>query len=384
MSARVKGAVMNEAEPVTTQLGRARRRHAVGVSLLVALLFSFTVYLSSPGLRVWLSNLFAFSEPYGTAGPVHLEHGTPWGTVTIDGKRVDAASIEMNFSELPLSSGAHHLIYTAALFPTLDCVISAEAQSSDTCPLIRNPDAFERNVILRGPGRIVALGATPARLDQRDLETLTSAVEYQASALGAAETVAIGDHYRTSADTVATATTPLEAILNYKLNDDLSSAPGRVIKGWDGAPAWGIDAHIDIEWAFRGNNGVAESAAPAPKAVSPEEIIGFYVRLQSDHWQVRWQDALSRAPICSIALRQLADAGVRFAPNVVMQVITAKNPARGCMIAGLSPSPNAVGLRVLYRFGVILALDQATHDHVPTLLEATPAEQAIAAEIERG
>jgi hypothetical protein len=31
---------------------------------------------------------------------------------------------------------------------------------------------------------------------------------------------------------------------------------------------------------------------------------------------------------------------------------------------------------------VILALDVATHDHLPALLEATPAERNIAAEIE--
>jgi hypothetical protein len=67
-----------------------------------------------------------------------------------------------------------------------------------------------------------------------------------------------------------------------------------------------------------------------------------------------------------------------------MRVITAKNPARGCLIAGTSPAPNAVQMRFLSRFGVLLALDQPTHDHLPEFLEATPAEQAIAAEIERG
>jgi len=128
---------------------------------------------------------------------------------------------------------------------------------------------------------------------------------------------------------------------------------------------------------------VAEVVAPAPKAVSPDESIGFYVRLQSGHWQVRWQDALGRAPVCSVALRQVQDAGVHFAPNVEEHVMTAKNPAQGCVISGLSPAPNAVVMRFLYRFGVILALDQATHDHLPALLQATPAEQAIAAEIER-
>jgi hypothetical protein len=386
---------MDEAGPAMARTGRGKIVRAASVSLLVALLFSLTLYLGSPNLRVWLSNVFAFSAPYGTAGPIHLEHGTPWGTVAIDGKRVDAASIEMNFAELPLSSGAHHLIYTAALFPTVDCMISAEALSSDTCPLIRNPDPFERNVILRGPGRIIDLGATPARLDQRDLETLTAAVEYQVFSLGAVETAAIGDRYRTSADTIATATTEMAATLSYDLGQ--ASPPGRdavdcmgvclqtgrVIKGWDSAPAWGIDAHIIAQWAYHGDDGVA-NATPAPKAVSPDEIVGFSVRLQGSQWQVKWQDALGHAPICSIALRQVQDAGVQFAPNVNMRVITGNNPARGCAISGLSPSPNAVAMRFLYRFGVILALDQATHDHLPALLQATPAEQAIAAEIERG
>jgi hypothetical protein len=389
---------MSEVEPALARTGRRKIVRAVSISLLVAILFSFTLYLSSPNLRVWLSNLFSFTAPYGTAGPVHLEHGTPWGTVTIDGKRVDAANIEMNFGELSLSSGAHHLVYTAALFPTLDCVISGEVQSSDTCPLIRNPDSFERNVILRGPGRIIDLGATPERLRPPDLDALVSAIDLQVIPLARFDYVAVGEPYRTSADTIATATTDMAAILNYTLNDDSSRAPppgwdatcvgvclntARVVKGQDDAPAWGIDAHIAIQWAFRGDEGVAEVAAPAPKSVVPDEIIGFYVHLEGGRWLARLQDALSRAPICSVALRQVQDAGVQFASNVQAQVITAKNPARGCVISGLSPSPNSVAMRFLYRFGVILALDQATHDHLPALLQATPAEQAIAAEIER-
>ena len=51
--------------------------------------------------------------------------------------------------------------------------------------------------------------------------------------------------------------------------------------------------------------------------------------------------------------------GAKFAPNVNMQVATAKNPARGCVISGLSPSPNAVAMRFLYRFGVIPFLTPA-------------------------
>jgi hypothetical protein len=39
-------------------------------------------------------------------------------------------------------------------------------------------------------------------------------------------------------------------------------------------------------------------------------------------------------------------------------------------------------MRFLYRFGVTLALDAATHDHLPALIQATPAERDIAAEIE--
>jgi hypothetical protein len=117
--------------------------------------------------------------------------------------------------------------------------------------------------------------------------------------------------------------------------------------------------------------------------VNPDEIIGFYLRLQGSRWLASLQDFFGRAPICSIALRQVQDAGARFAPNVNTRVTTAKNPARGCVISGHSPSPNAVAMRFLYRFGVILALDKATHDHLPSLSQATSAEQAIAAEIER-
>lgn len=36
-------------------------------------------------------------------------------------------------------------------------------------------------------------------------------------------------------------------------------------------------------------------------------------------------------------------------------------------------------MRFLYRFDVILALDQATHDYTPEMLETTPADQGMAA-----
>ncbi len=44
--------------------GRRKIVRAVSISLLIALLFSLAVYLSSPNLRVWLSNLFSFAAPW--------------------------------------------------------------------------------------------------------------------------------------------------------------------------------------------------------------------------------------------------------------------------------------------------------------------------------
>jgi hypothetical protein len=397
----MKETAMSQPGQSAPRFGRRRMARAVGVTLLVALLFSITLYLSSPQLRVWLSNLLSFSAPYGTAGPVHLERGAPWGTLAVDGKRVDAVSIEISFGALDLAPGAHRLVYTADLFPTLTCVISAEAQSSDTCPLIRNPDSFERNVILRGQGRIVDLGATPVRLGPRDQETLTSAIDFslfQASA-PMADMVAVGDRYRNSADTTVTASAPLTAQLRYELNCDQQcalspeQAPSSCVTICDGvrlmsvggAPTWDMGVHAILRWSYTPEDGAAEMAAPAPAGVSPDEEIEALVRRTGiDHWQVSLRDLLGRAPICSVALRQVQDAGAHFASNVQAQVITGKNPAHGCVIAGISPSPNAVAMRFLYRFGVIFALDQATHDRLPALLEATPAEQAIATEIGRG
>jgi len=48
----MKGAVMGEGETALAHTGRRKIVRAVSISLLVALLFSCTVYLSSPNLRV--------------------------------------------------------------------------------------------------------------------------------------------------------------------------------------------------------------------------------------------------------------------------------------------------------------------------------------------
>ncbi len=55
---------MDEAEPAMAHIGRRKDVRAVSISLLIALLFSFAVYLSSPNLRVWLSNLSSFTAPW--------------------------------------------------------------------------------------------------------------------------------------------------------------------------------------------------------------------------------------------------------------------------------------------------------------------------------
>jgi len=390
---------MRDVELTTTRPGRRRALRAVATTLFAALLFSITVYLSSPGLRAWLVELFSRPAPYGTVGPVHLEHGAPWGILTVDGRRVDAAGLEMSFDALSLAPGAHRLVYTAALFPTLDCVISAEAQALDTCPLMRDLGWFEQNVILRGPGRIVNLGATAGQLEPSDQESLTGAIASYLATRETTETVTVGERYRVSAEIVAMTTMPLTARLIYHLNyDTRRSLPPRadaapcvtlcygssgITAGPDGAPVWGIGAHVVVQWAYGAGEEAPEIAAPAPTAVTPDEEIELFVRwLGVGHWQVGAQEILGHTPICSVALRQLLDAGAQFAPNVEMKVVTAKNPARGCFIAGLSPSPYAAPMRFLYRFGVVLTLDQATHAHLPALPEATPAERDIAAEIE--
>jgi hypothetical protein len=116
---------------------------------------------------------------------------------------------------------------------------------------------------LRDLGRIIDFGATPGRLRPHDLESLTVALEYHVFSLGATETVAIGDHYRTSADTIATATTEVAAMLNHELHDDLMA--GRVIKGLDGATAWESTRMSLSNGSFTGAIAWWKSRLPLPK-----------------------------------------------------------------------------------------------------------------------
>ncbi|HEY7021339.1 MAG TPA: hypothetical protein VH349_09495 [Ktedonobacterales bacterium] len=55
---------MGGVETAMARTGRRKIVCAVSISLLVALLFPFAVYLSSLNLHVWLSNLFSFTAPW--------------------------------------------------------------------------------------------------------------------------------------------------------------------------------------------------------------------------------------------------------------------------------------------------------------------------------
>lgn len=391
---------------------RQRRVRAALVTGVLALAVALVI-LINPTAKASLSSVFHFPTPVPspTAQPganlIYLTFGAPWGVVSLDGKRVESANLGMMSAWVTLSRGRHTLTVTQAPFPTLHCTVSYPASGRDTCPLIVPTNApylqFDPNSI-PSSSRFVDVGARFSLLPRDAQDALLSAAEDVLQPPSMPVTIHAGDHYLRDDGVVAVAQTTLVATFIPTMlppAETVSSDSPSCVSFCDVS---GVTIGGNATWNLRvGMLGSWQVATPAGQvivqhaAMYPGDAIyqGMPPAIQIQLnmlWTGRWQVSVSNefgydwSPACQMA-QQMMYAWLSN-NNVNLNGMDAqggRTPEVGCSLnLTLNDPDQSAPLYFYYRFGVLLAANDAAHKMFPKLPVASSAERALARQLLAG
>jgi hypothetical protein len=391
----------------TGRLGRNNRLRALIVAGVVLLAVALVI-ATNPAANSALYTVFHFPTPIPSATPlpggdiVYLERAAPWGSVTLDGKASASANPGTTISWIKLSRGRHTIAVTQPPFPALRCTISMPARLSDTCPLFSPLDNLGEQVgagpNFPGGARFIDLGARFSLLPRDAQDALVAAVKDALTQPSAPVTLAPGDHYLRDDGTVAVADTTLQATFIPTLllpTPEISSDSSSCISFCDvsgvavgGNATWNIMVSMIGSWHIATPEGqvVTESA---PMYMSDPLYEGFSGSMQvtmSLLWTGRWQVSAQNgyggvwSPTCLTA-ETMASATLGHSQVSIlgMNTLYGHTAEQGCVVEITPSDPNASGpIYLLYRFGVLLAVNDTAHRSFSSLPQASPTERTAA------
>jgi hypothetical protein len=359
-----------------------------------------------------------------------------WGTIFIDGQKLARLPDPTTDSPLQLSPGVHQVVWQASPFASQRCTIVVPPQISETRCLANDPVPVNK-----GPDKgLTALAITftassLSNVPEAQRIALIHAAQAALDALQASDTVQPGEHFANlnANQFTDTATSTLRATLHFLLDTNInSSGPcAGVFLGFGSnchfngqdchtfctikepphtAPPdrWDVFGIMKPTWSYTTRNGqvVAQNQPDETDNSGTEYEVGLYITWDGSQWHVKTSvpgnttSFRTSAPSCAaayIAVNQAAyvDYSTVSLPCNPNQPISwndqpGANPAAGCLLTAYPLSDSATPTPVanpkpiahfLYRFGVLLALDNTTHRFWPNLPVATTYEQTIAQQI---
>jgi len=386
--------------------GRLTGITALAATLLLVILAGilFRTHLAPGGRPTATTTQTPTLQP--GADQVFFTHAVPWGVLTINGTTNIASFGTSLAATMPLTlpRGKTTLVYTAAPFNTLRCVISVPANKSDTCPLTQTlatyPGEQATASDLNGPStplpvepkdvivqqRTVDLGAIPNNLPTAALKSLVAATEQQLSHTASSTEVAIGDHYLGSDGKVAVAKTAFRATLSVAPPTQVASpsngsetcAPFCAEAGPQPVAqnGWHISFFPVIQWQFA-MPGVPVVVQQSPGTGDPIDVA---VQWNNSAWKVAVSDTVSNGTIDEIVGNILSAAAD---PNgsAVGGGASATPLADGVLLLASSGNNNTYEGAVLYRAGVVVVATPGAHTFFPSLPLASAHEEAIAQQL---
>ena len=337
------------------------------------------------------------------ANVVYFSNGAPWGTLTLDGKRLPAADLTGGGDTV--SRGRHHLIYQARYFPSVDCYFSAPASVSDTCRSDIS-DAAVQFLLGHGQARVITLGSTGATIQREQLAALTLLANAQLQAQTLTTTIAPGERYVDDHGQVAVASAPLQFTMTLALDDSNAPAQGPDAGGSfcaqfcpdpsfqaGGAPAprgWSVRVGVTALWTITDDAG-NRLTSPGYQAGQPYPEVTpalAEIDLTSGGWRISGLEGLSASAVTNAAFSTLSiamDGPSGSGGGYGATLGLGRDPLVGCVVdVSLNDTGNGGGpsAHLLWRFGVLLAVDANARKVFPQMPVATAAEQALASSID--
>jgi hypothetical protein len=343
--------------------------------------------------------------PLGS-GTFLLANTVPWGELEIDAHSAARLGIALHWpyggNQIPtfsLTPGTHELVYRAEPFAPLRCHVSVPAAPTDTCPLL--PLDSNSPLSLPANSRVLDARAVPQLLPPPAFTALANAVVQQLEAWSGTARLTPGDHYLATDGHVVVAQYSAQATLRYQINQDareqaptfnggcVSLCSFSVARTQLDADDWRLLANVVASWRYTQTNGQAIDAPATAVDSDAHALVPVTVR-----WNGQWSadeppaEALVDAPPCQVAQNVLGRLFLTGGSHVAMAngswgTYTAPPAAAGCLIVfgrAMSPTGQPIGetIQTLYRFGVLLAVNQGAMQAFAQLSSAAPSEQALA------
>jgi len=344
----------------------------------------------------------------------YVRDEVPWGKLTVDQQSIYVADLTQAQQtdgtashaglSFALRSGKHTLTYDAPPFALLRCTVSVPAARGDTCPLA-TPNALEQGIV-SAPALVIELGATVDRLPAAEQVALEASAR-DALALPQQPTrVAPGERYLGADGTLRTAAQELRAVAFREPWDGLpleGSSGGCVFLCAmpEGAPvpvgSWVLQATVRLGYRYLALDGqtVDEGPLASERSLGPTWTGHLPADLGAQRVALRvevlwYRSAWNVVLVESSPQPLLCDTGSGLTAALMSgsfaspAPLPATNPTAGCLVGIFNFAGNGAAssqILLLYRFGVLLAIDAAGHNRFPTLLLATPDEQALARQI---
>lgn len=386
--------------PLAPRLTRRDKVARAGVAVVAVLFASVFLIATSAPVRKELGSVVAGSPLAEKNGPaagdvtVYFENGVPWGTLWLDRHRVHQSASQL-FGSLEVGKGHHTLKYSDPPFPTLSCTFDVPMGTTNTCPLEISPSASAAASGIYVP--IVDLGATPDRIPSSSHQELVSTVDGALQNLSSSTLLLPGSSYLDSRGKPEVATQPLMATLHFSINTDPSVVapymPGQrlcsqicFLGDESYSPdAWGLLALAQVSWTYAVPDGPTVVAdAPAGRLASGSQTIVSLNVNWNGAWQVTARagdDQFAASPICDVAQALMPTMSWHNGtlPPYTQRQITTANGANGCLIVTQLTKPGASTgpAYVLYRFGILLAVNGMARALYPSLPVAGSYEQAL-------
>jgi hypothetical protein len=370
--------------------------------LLIAALFLIPDQNRAALLRTLSFPTAAPDAPIQSGNDTFLwEHAVPWGRLLIDGKPGPALvgaglsddPVPQTHAPFRLPRGRHTLEYDAALFPTLRCTVSVPYSPDDTCPL-------GTEGVPPGPdrlARLLDLQATVNRLSTHERQALVATAQERLTALAAGlplGSLMVGDHYRDATGQVTQASTAMQLAAQFPLDNNPNRFGGLAcvticamtsVVDPVSTTDWILTVAVKLTWRYTTTDGgtiLADGSAGEGDASS--QPIPLQARWSAGDWQIDLPTAgAGQADPITCPTGAFYRTGLTLPDSAFVWTIGATLPEQGCLFAGsvidrTTGRPSGPLGLVLYRAGVLLAVNGQAHTWFPTLPLASAHERALA------
>ncbi len=401
-------------------------RLVINLSLWVLLLIVIIVAVS-PARDALINHFFSSAPPpAATVTPgdnLFFIQAIPQGTIYIDGHLL-AHPPAVGGKPLRLSPGRHQILWKADPFEPLSCVVSIPSSVSNGQCNDESPTAYEN-----GNARLITFAPTLADLSPPQKTALIQHIQALLTTMTSTTTIEPGEYYIATSvagvPVVLTATRMLKAALSFHLDTNLASSNSCAMGFGDDCsldgqnclqlcnttatnadPVYGTTTtgnNIDVLalfyplWIYTTGNGqvVAQNQPDAlPALANTDHSLFVHVTWDRNGWHVSlitqnnvfFETPGNAHPACASANNIIHSSGYQSVPevgDVSWKLFAGTDPAAGCLGVVTPDDPQQSVAYCLYRFGVLLAANNAAHRYFPDLPLADAYEQGIAATIAR-